>query len=130
MPISGYSMAQMQDGSPHAQAVANGNANIKAASIRNSAGGSKRRISKKRSRKYRGGAAGIVEESRVHTSNYPTNYSPVNTQQKLLTTSVANDVASKGDVTKGGSKKSKRCKKRNFFSNLFRFTMNKKKTKY
>ena len=132
---SGYSMAPMKDGSPHAQALANGNASIQAASIRNAAGGRK-----KRKRKYRGGEAGLQTATAVdNPSNYPTLYSPVTTQQKLLTASVANNVNSQGDLPKGGSKrskkskkskrskKSKKSKKSNFFNNLFSFTMKKRK---
>jgi hypothetical protein len=122
MPITGYSMAPMKDGSPHAQAVASGNASIKAATMRNSAGGRKRR------RKYKGGKV-VTINALNNVSNYPTNYSPENTQYKLASTQISSDVASQGDRLNGGARKSKRRKnkKRNFFSKLFRFTMKKRK---
>jgi len=114
--IKGYEVSpKLLNGSPHDQAVANGNASIEAATQRNAAGGSRKRKRKTKKHFYRGGA-GVLEVSTVDnpTKNFPTLYSPDNTQHKLLSAVVANDVNSQGDkgLLKGGKRKRKTKKRK------------------
>lgn len=119
--IPGYSASpNLLNGSPHHQAVANGNSSIEAAAQRNAAGGNKKRKSKKSRKsikyKYLGGAAGYAETQKLDdpTSSYPTLYSPADTQHKLLSAVVTNKVNSIGDsgLSKGGKKR--RTKRRKY----------------
>jgi hypothetical protein len=114
--ITGYSPSpNLLNGSPHDQAVANGNASIEAAAQRNSAGGKRKRKRKTKKYGYKGGA-GVLEVNTIDnpTKNFPTLYSPEITQNKLLSAVVANDVNSQGDksLSKGGRKKTKTKKRK------------------
>jgi len=112
--IKGYTPSpHLLRGSANAQAVATGNSITEATLNRNAAtGGYKRR----RTRKYNiyGGDAGYIETNKINnpTSSYPTLYSPVDTQHKLLSTIVANKVNSIGDagLSKGGKKRKRKNK--------------------
>jgi len=123
--VQGYSASpDLLSGSPHIQAVATNQANTQATIQRNSAGGYK---SKKRRRRYRGGAASYAEINSIpKTTSYPTEFSPEITQRQLATASIANNVNSIGD---NGLSKTGGSKKRKIFSKLFGFKIKNKKTK-
>ena len=103
-------------GSPHANAVAAGQTSIAQASARNNPPSSGGRKYKRRSRKskYTGGS-GVIQVAPVPntTATYPTTTPAGLTQQKLVTTQVANNVNGQGDNLQGGLKKNKSFKKTN-----------------
>jgi len=126
-------------GSPSAQAVATGQANIQATTARNAATGG-RRHRKYRTNKYRGanryrgankyrGGAGTIPISPLSstTNSYPTQYPASVTQRNLVSAQVANNVNGQGDGLNGGSKKYKRNKfsKKSFFNKLIGSIMKK-----
>jgi hypothetical protein len=104
-------------GSPHANAVAAGQTSIAQASARNnppSSGGRKYKRRSRKSKKYTGGS-GVIQVAPVPntTATYPTTTPAGLTQQKLVTTQVANNVNGQGDNLQGGFKKNKSFKKTN-----------------
>ena len=113
-------------GSPHANAVAAGQTSIAQASARNnppssggrnnppSSGGRKNKRRRRKSKKYTGGN-GVIQVAPVPstTPSYPTTTPAGLTQQKLVTTQVANNVNGQGDNLQGGFKKNKSFKKTN-----------------
>ena len=69
--ITGYSPSpNLLNGSPHDQAVANGNASIEAAAQRNSAGGKRKRKRKTKKYGYKGGA-GVLEVNTIGSNKVP-----------------------------------------------------------
>jgi hypothetical protein len=123
-------------GSPSAQAVATGQANIQATTARNAATGGRRhrkyRTNRYRANKYRGGASTIpISPLSSTTNSYPTQYPASTTQQNLVSAQVANNVNGQGDGLNGGSKKYKRNKfsKKRFFNKLIGSIMKKRKSK-
>jgi hypothetical protein len=111
-------------GSPHANAVAAGQTSIAQASARNNPPSSSGRKYKRRSRKYKRrsrkskkytGGSGVIQVAPVPntTATYPTTTPAGLTQQKLVTTQVANNVNGQGDNLQGGFKKNKSFKKTN-----------------
>jgi len=121
-------------GSPSAQAVATGQANIQATTARNAAtGGRRHRTNRYRgANRYRGGAGTIpITPLSSTTNSYPTQYPASVTQRNLVSTQVANNVNGQGDGLNGGSKKYKRSKfsKKSFFNKLIKCIMKKRKSK-
>jgi len=102
-------------GSPHANAVAAGQTSIAQASARNnppSSGGRKYKRRSRKSKKYTGGVIQVAPVPNT-TATYPTTTPAGLTQQKLVTTQVANNVNGQGDNLQGGFKKNKSFKKTN-----------------
>ena len=116
-PLSYTVSPNLTRGSPHANALAAGQTSIAQASARNnppSSGGRKNKRRRRKSKKYTGGN-GVIQVAPVPstTPSYPTTTPAGLTQQKLVTTQVANNVNGQGDNLQGGFKKNKSFKKTN-----------------